>query len=258
MEQNAKANEEYYSIDLVHILRCLWKRIWVIVLAGVVAAAIGFSIAAFVMTPMYSSSVMMYVNNSSINLGSTTFNISQADITASQSLVKTYGQILDNRTTLELVIEDTGVPYDYKELSQMITSGSANNTEIMLVTVTGPDPYEASKIANSIAELLPRRISEIIDGATMEIVDSAIPNLTKVSPSITKYTAVGMVIGILLSAGALALSAFLDDTLYDEDYILRTYQDYAILAKVPNLLGANEGRYAYNSYKSKYAYTQQK
>lgn len=250
MEQNGNPAGEYYSIDLIHIFKSLWKRAWLIALAGILAAAIGFSIAAFVLTPQYSSSVMMYVNNSSINLGNTSFNITQSDITASQSLVKTYGQILDNRTTLELIIEDTGVSYTYRELSNMITSGSANGTEIMIVTVTSADPYEASEIANSIAQVLPRRISEIIDGATMEIVDSAIPILTKVSPSITKYTAIGLLLGVVLSAGALALAAFLDDTIYDEEYVLRTYE-YAILAKVPDLLDENEGRY---SYKSKYAY----
>lgn len=120
----------------------------------------------------------------------------------------------------------------------------------MRVTVTGEDPYEVSKIANCIAEVLPIRISEIIDGASMEVVDSAIPNLNKISPSITKYTAVGFILGIFLSIGIIVIFAMLDDTIHDEEYILKTY-NYPILAKIPNLLDMNSKEYGYYSAKTK-------
>ena len=127
----------------------------------------------------------------------------------------------------------------------MITYAPSNETEIMRVTVTCEDPYEASRIANTIAEVLPVRISEIINGATMEVVDSAIPDVNKIAPSITKYTAVGLVLGALLSAIVLVVLALMDDTIHDEEYVLRTY-DYPILGKVPNLL--NSGDKSYNYY----------
>ncbi len=244
MKKNEKSNREYYTIDMLHIFKSLWHRAWIIVLSGILTAIIGFSISAFMISPDYSSSIMLYVNNSSISLGNTNFSISASDITASQSLVKTYGEMLNNRTTLERIIEKTGVDYTYGQLSGMITSAAANETEIMRVTVTSKDPYEAAKIANCIAEVLPVRISEIIDGASMEVVDSAIPLLDKVSPSYTKYTAVGLIIGVLLSTIILVILAIMDDTIHDEEYILQTY-DYPILAKIPNLLGSNGKQYNY-------------
>ena len=198
MERQEKTSGEYYTIDVLHILKTLWRRAWLIALAGLLAAGIGFSLAAFAIAPTYSSSIMLYVNNSSFSLGNTSFSISSSEITAAQSLVKTYGEILNNRTTLERVIDKAGVPYTYQELYKMLEAAPSNETEIMKVTVTSEDPYEAAKIANCIAEVLPVRISEIIDGASMEVVDSAIPVLEKVAPSITKYTAIGMVLGILL------------------------------------------------------------
>ena len=164
MKKNNKPVREYYTIDLVHIFKTLWQRIWLIVLAGIIAAGIGFSVSAFLIKPEYSSSIMLYVNNSSFSLGNTSFSISSSEITAAQSLVKTYGEILNNRSTLERVIEKADVPYSYKQMSKKIQSGQSNNTEIMRVDVTTNDPYEAAKIANCIAEVLPVRISEIIHG----------------------------------------------------------------------------------------------
>ena len=236
--------KEYYTIDITQIAKALWQRAWVIALSGILAAAIGFSIAAFVIAPTYSSSVKLYVNNSSVSLGNTSFSISSSEITAAQDLVKTYREILDSRTTLERVIDKAGVSYSHHDLSELIEAEPSNDTEIMKVTVTTKDPYESAKIANCIAEVLPVRVSEIIDGASMEVVDSAIPELEKVAPGITKYTAVGMILGILFASGILTVLALMDDTIHDEDYVLKTF-DCPILAKVPNLLNSGSKRYGY-------------
>ena len=221
-------------------------------LCGLLLAAIGFSIASFVIAPQYSSSIMLYVNNSSVSIGNTSFSISSSEITAAQSLVKTYTEILMNRTTLNKVIEKADVDYSYEEVYSMISAGSANETEILQITVTCEDPYESAKIVNCIAEVLPVRIAEIIEGSSMEVVDSGVVNEQKVSPSITKYTAIGLLIGIVISSAILVILAIMDDTIHDEEYILQNYE-YPILAKVPDLInsGAKPYGYYYQSKKSK-------
>ena len=90
---------EYYTIDVLHILRSLWHRVWIIAVAGFLAAVIGFSYATFFIAPTYSSSIMLYVNNNSFSVGGTSVSISSSQIVAAQSLVRTYTEILMNRTT---------------------------------------------------------------------------------------------------------------------------------------------------------------
>lgn len=243
---NNKTNE-YYTIDVMHITKTIKQRLWAILLCGLLVAALGFSLAAFVITPAYSSTVMLYVNNS---LGNKDFSISASEITAAQSLVKTYREILINHTTLEMVIEETGVSYTYLELYDMIEATPAGDTEIIKVTVTAADPYEAAKIANGIAEVLPIRVGKIIKGATMEVVDTAVPVLDKVSPSITLYTAVGLAIGLIMSTIILVIVALADDTIHDEDYVLQNYE-YPVLAKIPNLIAVGNKHYGYYYIKAK-------
>ena len=247
-----KNNKEYYTIDLLHIVKYLWKKVWIIAIAGIRAAVLALSFATFFVKPTYSSSILVYVNNSSFSLGNTSLSISASDISASQSLVKTYREFLMNRTTLEMVIEEAEVPYTYKELYEMVSASPVNETEIMRVTVVSEDPYEAAKIANCIAEVLPKRI-EIIEGASMEILDAAIPNLDKIAPSRIKYTLVGFALGVLLAVAILVIFAMMDDTIHDEEHILRNYE-YPILAKIPDLMnsGGKSYRYYYqNQSKSK-------
>lgn len=244
MEQTKMNTKEYFVIDLTHIIKTLLHRAWMIIISSFIGAAIGFSIAAFAIAPTYSSSIMLYVNNSSFTMGDIGFSISSSEISAAQSLVKTYTVLLKNRTTLEEVIKSTGVSYTWEELYDMIEATPVNETEIMRVTITCEDPYEAKKIANGIAKVLPRRISEVVEGSSMEVVDSAIAVKEKVAPSITGFTAAGFVLGAMISCMLLIIFALLDNTVHDEEYILNTY-NYPILAKIPDLLETPTKRHGY-------------
>ena len=244
-------NNGYITVDLLQILKMVINKLWLVLLVGIICAGIGFGYATYYIKPTYSSTVLLFANNSSLNVGSTTFKISAADLQASQGLVRTYSEILKTRTTLEQIIEKADVDYSCAQLSGMISAGDVNETEIMGITVTCEDPYIATKIANCIATVLPARVSEIIDGATMEIVDTAVPNLQKVAPSVTKYTMMGFIIGVLLVVGIIAVISILDDTIYDDNYVIETY-NYPILAKVPNLI--SDGTKPYGKYRKNSLY----
>lgn len=247
METSGNNTKDYYVIDIFHIARVLFHKLWIVILGGILAAVIGLSYAAFMITPKYSSSVRIYVNNSSISLGSASLSISSSEISAAQSLVRTYIVILKDETTLEQIIEKANLSYSTSQLSSMINAQAIDETEIMRVVVTGEDPYEAANIANCIADVLQTRISEIIKGASMEVVGYSKPNLQKVSPSITRYTATGFVIGALLAAAVIVVFALKDNTIHDEDYLIQA-DDYPLLAKIPDLFETGTGKYSYKKY----------
>lgn len=243
-------SKEYYVIDFAHVLKYVWNRIWVVIVSCLLVAVLMFSVATFFITPKYSSQVMLYVNNSSFSVSDIGFSISSSEISAAQSLLKTYTVLLKNRTTLERVKESAKVSYDWEELYDMIEASSVEETEVMGVTVTCNSPYEAKRIANGIAEVLPQRISEIVEGSSMEVVDSAVVNTDKVSPSITKYTAIGFLIGAFMSLLILIILALLDNTIHSDEYITSTY-NYPILAKIPDLLDVGTKKYGYYSKSAK-------
>ena len=255
MEKGKNRSEDFYVVDLAHILKVVISKAWLVVLVSILVAALAFSYAYFMVVPTYSSSVMLYINNSSISVGDLGVGISLSDLNASQKLVNTYSVLLRNKTTLDQVIKATGVPYDWKELDGMISASSVNDTEVMRITVTTTDPYEAATIANGISEVLLRRVPILVEGSSMEVVDSAVPNLQKVAPGITKYTAIGFMLGFLLSVGFLTVIAMMDNTIHDDDYVANTY-DFPILAKVPDLLDAGTKKYSYyRRYSSKSYYS---
>ena len=111
--------DDTIEIDLLALARAVWKRIWAVIAAVVIGAGGAFCIAQFLVTPMYEAKAMLYVNNSSISVGNTSFSISSGELTAAQSLVRTYIVILKSRQVLNTIIDQASLPYTYEELEEM-------------------------------------------------------------------------------------------------------------------------------------------
>ena len=233
---------DYYEIDLLRLAGALWKKLWLIVLVTLLCGALAFGYTFFLVTPLYKATAMMYVNNSAISVGSAKVSISAGDLAASQSLVDTYTVILKTRGTLNEVISRTGVPYSYQQLTKMVQAEAVNSTEVFSIDVTSPDPQEAELIANAIADILPDRIADIVEGSSVKIVDYAIVPAEIASPSYTRNTALGILAGLVAIAAIICLREIFDEKLHSEDDITQRYQ-LPILAVIPDLAYSGAGAY---------------
>ena len=69
----------------------------------------------------------------------------------------------------------------------------------------------------------------------------------KDSPSITKYTIIGALLGFIISAGVIIVMELMDNLIKDEEYLLQTYK-LPVLAAVPDLdaeTSSSNGGYGY-------------
>lgn len=237
-------NEEYIEIDLMRLLKAVWKHIVVIILVMLLGGGTGFALAYYVVPAKYQASALLYVNNSSFSVGSTSISVS--DLSASKTLVNTYIAILNTRLTLNDVINQAGVDYTFEQLRSMISAAAVNNTEIFRVTITSKDPQEAERIANTIVKVLPDKIAQIVDGSSVRTVDLAVAPKQKSSPSYTKFALIGALVGVLLSGGIVVVRELLDDQIRSEEDLLQSYH-LPILAAIPDMLAAQSGK-GYGSY----------
>ena len=246
-----KENDEI-EIDLLALVKVLWSRALVLVLTALIAGAATFAVTAFLIKPKYEATAAMYVNNSSFSFGSTSFSISSSELTASNSLVATYIFILESRTTLEDVIAAADLPYSYEQLSKMITTEAVTGTAVFNVTVESESPVEAELIANTIAKLLPDRIAEIVDGSSVRIVDYAIVPAHRSSPSFVKNTALGVLMGLFLSAAVVTVQYIVNeqtnDVITSADDLKALYPDIPVLALIPDMRLSEKKGYYYSSY----------
>jgi capsular polysaccharide biosynthesis protein len=244
--------EEYAEIDLLKLFKALWSKALVIILVAVLFAAGVFAYTLFFISPAYDATASIYVNNSSFTFGSTSFSISSSELSASNSLVNTYIYILKSRTTLEDVIAKADLPYSYEELSKMITTRTVTGTAAFDVTVRSSSPIEAEHIANVIAEVLPDRIAEIVDGSSVRIVDYAIVPAHRAAPSYTKNTIIGFLIGAVLAAAVVIVRFLIDEqndvVIHSADELRQLYPNIKVLAMIPDMRLTDKKGYYYSSY----------
>ena len=254
MDEREKSQRDEIEINIGWVVRAIMNRAWRVIMASVLCAAIAFGYTFQFITPQYQSTAMFYVNNNSFSVGDAALSITSGDLVTSRGLVDSYIVILKTRETLNEVIDYTGLDLTYSEVSNMISAAAVNETEIFRVTVTNPDPQEAEKIASAIAYILPKRISNIIDGTSAKIVDSAVAPAGPSSPSYTKNTLIGFLLGFLMSTGLIALKEISDTTIRSEEDIEHVCA-HPVLTMVPDMQASGKKNsdyyYGYGEKKAK-------
>lgn len=244
MDNMTKNNNEEIEIDISRLFSAIWKKVWVVAIAAVLSAACAFAFTLFFIAPEYQAAAKFYVNNGSISVGGSSLSISSGDLVTSRNLVDSYIVILNTRESLNEVIDYAGVDLTYTEVKNMLSAEAVNETEIFKVAVTSKDPNEAEKIANAIAYILPKRISSIIEGTSAKVVEAAVVPVNPSSPSYTKNTLAGFLIGFALAVMVIILREIFDITICTEDDIARCCK-HPVLAAVPDMASTSKGGYDY-------------
>lgn len=229
------------EIDLLAVMRLLWKRKWVILASALASTIIALLVTILFITPVYSANVTLYANNSSSS-GNT--SITAQDISVSVHLVDTYAAIILSDPVLDQVIEINGLDTTSQELREQIKITSVNNTEVFRVDVDYSSPEAAANIANSIANLAPIKIADVVEGCSVKIVSNAKVPTQKSSPSMKKALLIGMVIGIAISALTIFIASVLDTRVKGESDLQGW--NYPVLGVIPAFAVAEKaGEYGY-------------
>lgn len=226
------------ELDLKNLILLLWKRIWIIALAVVLVGVGAFALSKWGMTPVYSATISMYVNNSIRESGQTT--VTQSDLSASQKLVDTYIVILKSDAVLDQVaakLKDITA----EEIRGKISAAAINNTEAFSVTVNDSSAGRAREIANTIAEMSPGEIIRVVKAGSVEVIDYASTPTAPSSPNILRNTALGMLLGAVLAVGGVLLFAMFDTTIHTEEDLKRFFT-IPIVGVIPDISEAEHVR----------------
>lgn len=223
--------EETFELDLKELAKELWKRAWIIVLCAIlVASAMLVYTAAFV-TPKYTASTMIYVNN---NSNTNNNALSSADLAVALRLVGTYVNILKSDAVLNDVIQKVGVDMTAEEVRQMLHSEVVEETEIFRVSVTSTDAQMSADIANAIADVAPEKISAILEGSSAKVIDWAKVPEKPSSPNYLVNTLVGGAVGVVLSILAIAIYMLADKRIKKEEDLMKLCP-IPILGRIPDM-----------------------
>ena len=234
-------NGKYNKTNTIELIKVLWRKKLIIIAMSLLCTAATLGITYACVTPQYSAAIMFYVNNSNISLGNNEISISQSDLNAAQSLVDTYIVILNTPETKQAILEE--LDDSYAEALNNISASAVNSTEIFRVTIIASEREKLYKVAETIGDILPKRISDIVDGSDVRIVNHAYLYSGRVSPSYVKNSIMGMMAGFILSCLFFVIRDLMNNTVRNETYLNDLY-NVPILSVVPNLMdNSAKGRY---------------
>lgn len=233
------------EIDLLELLGEFRRKIWLIL--GIIAlfggAAGAFS--AFILTPQYRSTAMVYI------LSKETTLTSLADLQIGSQLTKDYKIIVTSRRVLNQVIEDMELDLTYKELVEKVTIDNPQDTRILSISVEDPDPNMAKLIADKIATTSSDYIGDIMEMVPPKLIEEGEVPILRYSPSNVKNALIGAVLGMVLVCGLITIQVVMNDTIRTEEDVTK-YLGLSVLASVPEREGEKpEDKEAMISSKSK-------
>lgn len=220
-------DDDEIEIDLRELFFALKKRILILLAALAAGAVLAGAYTALLVTPIYSATSTMLVLTKETTLSSL------ADLQIGSQLTQDYSMLITSRTVLQEVIDNLGLDMNYKALEGNISINNPEDTRILEITVTNPDPEMAKKIVDELSEVSSEFIGEQMEVVPPKIVEEGEVPESQTSPNMRRNVMMGALVGFALAAGVIILMTLMDDTLKTEDDIER-YLGIPNLATVPD------------------------
>lgn len=220
-------NQNEIEIDLIDLLYYLKKKLWIIVAAFVLCAALGAVFTTFFMEDEYTAKTRIYVLNRSSET-----NVSSSDYSISNYMINDYKILITGENVTKAVIEKLDLEDTPSQLAGKISVSAIDNTRVLQITVVDNKPQRAANIANCVREVAAQQLQAIMNVDAVNLIYEAEAPLHKSGPSLTKNTALAAVLGMVAAIGVLVVIYILDDTIRTEEDVER-YLGLSVLGVIP-------------------------
>ena len=249
-------NSSNNTIDLRRLFNLCRKHLKFLITCTIALALAGFIVSKFIMTPKYTATTQLLVNQKNENnANGQAYNNQQADI----QVINTYKDIITSpvilketkkelANTVKVVrkaqpakyktladgtkrlvsaakpakVEHTGQGYSMttSQLSDAITIKTQTNSQVFSVSVETDNPKKSAAAANTIASVFKKRIKKIMNVNNVTVVARAATPTKPSSPNVKLFTLAGAVLGLLISFMIVLMRDLMDTSVRDNDFMV--------------------------------------
>ncbi|ANE45407.1 hypothetical protein SY83_02675 [Paenibacillus swuensis] len=220
------------AIQVSEFLALIRKRLGLIVLVTVISSLTSAYITMFHITPIYSNSCTLLVNEQS---NSTDSALRFDDILLYEKLLGTYKDILKSNRILKPVTQWYGHGLTPEELASLTQITTNVNSQVITISVRFHDYKAATDLTNYIALTFKDNLQDIMSVDNVQILDEAElrDNPSPVSPNFILNMAASVFLGLSTSVAFIWLSYVMDSRIKSEDD-LKDLLSYPLLGSVPS------------------------
>ena len=225
-----RGNRAPEPIDLIPMIKMFLSKWWLIVIAAAIGGVMTLGYSVYFITPMYRSQYELYI------LSKTTSVTSISDLQFGSAISKDIPVIAKSKPVIDTAILNLqtmeGKTYTRKQISDAMSVSLVNDTRVLKIVVTYPDPEEACDIANALGTAVSSQIAEITKTDPPTTVERAEVAKAPVSPNIGSNALKGAAVFAAALCAILGLQFMLNEKICTEDDV-ETYMGTSVLAVVP-------------------------
>ncbi len=195
------------EIEIREIIAIVLKRWWIILTLFILAVATSGIVSFFVLTPVYESYTDLFVGRPTEGT-----QVIMADIQLNRSLAKTYADIAKSTTVAQDSINDLNLDLTPNQLKSKI-SVETGDTEIIRIKVQDKSPEHAAFLANGVARIFMRNVSEIMRIENVSIIDPALTSTSPIKPRPMLNIAIAGVLALMVGFFLVFMLEYLDNTI---------------------------------------------
>ena len=251
-------NNEEVTIDLRRLFILIKKHLISILIWMIGLGLVAYGVAEYVLVPKYTASTQLLVNRKSADANQAYTN-QQADVNAvttykdiitSNVILKGASKYLANPVTLvkkatpakkavyrteedgtrtlvkkavkakPAVYKREGKSYSVSasELSSAVSVTTTESSQVFTLSATAETPAKAQAIANAVAKEFKEQIPKIMDVNNVTIVAEA-PEGTKSFPNVNMITAIGVLVGLVISLLIIIIKDLSDTTVREDSFM---------------------------------------
>lgn len=212
------------NITVQKIIGVLLHRLKFILLVTLLMGILFFLYSKFIITPMYNTSAMIYVQNynSTSDSNKDGNKIYNSDITGSSNLAKICVTLFKNSDDLTSLYDGC-----YVDISV--------NTDTFFITisVSGDDPQKCANVANQLVDESSDVFKKYLQFGQIGTIRQAKVPERPYEPNNLKNTLLGFAVGLIASCVIAILLALIDTTIKSDDDIHEIY-GLPVFAKIPD------------------------
>ena len=212
------------------IIKLLKKNLILILVCAVVFAGAFFGYTKVFIANTYQSAVKFCVSTT-LQGGTASDVVTQ--LAYEQRLVSTTIEILDTNSFYAKVADKLSQRYSAAQLANIVVFSTLNDTEVFQAQVSAKSQTDTKLIADTIAEIAPTVITEYKKNVQLKVVDPALVPQTPVAPNPVINTALGFLLGLILSVAYVLIRNYFDIRIKSTDEEL-TALNIPVLAYIPN------------------------
>lgn len=217
------------EILLKDIYESILRRMLLVVVFPVIAVIVTAAVVFFIEDPVYTSSASMYVLNKQDTENN---SINYSDLQSSAMLTADYREIILSKRVLSEVADE------YHMSVAAIKSGTrvstANDTRVLLISVTMEDPVLAANLANAIGKEFAITVVEIMEVDNVSFVDYAELSSRPSAPDKANNILIAGVLGLIVGMVIAACIDIFNTTIRTVDDVEK-HLNLTVLARIPRI-----------------------